>query len=55
MLPENFQAFGYGPRICAGNMVARLQVALFLHHLSTGYKYDHIQYVSLHHLYIDFD
>ncbi|XP_023728348.1 ent-kaurenoic acid oxidase 1 [Lactuca sativa] len=39
MLPENFQAFGYGPRICAGNMVARLQVALFLHHLSTGYKW----------------
>ncbi|KAI3521741.1 hypothetical protein L1887_11213 [Cichorium endivia] len=39
MLPENFQAFGAGPRICAGNMLARLQLALFLHHLSTGYKW----------------
>ncbi|CAH1419018.1 unnamed protein product [Lactuca virosa] len=39
MLPENFQAFGAGPRICVGNMLARLQIAMFLHHLSTGYKW----------------
>nr|KAJ0210007.1 hypothetical protein LSAT_V11C400200540 [Lactuca sativa] len=40
MLPENFQAFGAGPRTCAGNMLARLQLALFLHHISTGYKWE---------------
>ncbi|CAI9281382.1 unnamed protein product [Lactuca saligna] len=40
ILPENFQAFGGGPRICAGNMLARLQVGLFLHHMSTGYKWE---------------
>ncbi|KAI3766806.1 hypothetical protein L2E82_16880 [Cichorium intybus] len=38
-LPENFQAFCVGPRICAGNMLGRLQLALFLHHISTGYKW----------------
>lgn len=43
MLPENFQAFGAGPRICVGNMLARLQIAMFLHHLSTGYKYEVIK------------
>ncbi|CAN0829576.1 Ent-kaurenoic acid oxidase [Linum grandiflorum] len=37
--PGSYQVFGGGSRICAGNMLARIQLALFLHHLSTGYKW----------------
>ncbi|KAJ0982829.1 hypothetical protein J5N97_011084 [Dioscorea zingiberensis] len=33
-----FQGFGGGPRICAGNMLARLQLSVMLHHLSLKYK-----------------
>ncbi|CAI0399243.1 unnamed protein product [Linum tenue] len=38
--PGAYQVFGGGSRICAGNMLARIQVAVFLHHLSTGYKWE---------------
>ncbi|KAL5544344.1 hypothetical protein UlMin_008128 [Ulmus minor] len=38
--PGTFQVFGGGSRICAGNMLARIQLSLFLHHLSTGYKWE---------------
>ncbi|XP_065860878.1 ent-kaurenoic acid oxidase-like [Euphorbia lathyris] len=38
--PGTYQVFGGGVRICAGNMLARLQVALLLHHLSVGYKWE---------------
>ncbi|WCJ19467.1 Cytochrome P450 88A1 [Euphorbia peplus] len=38
--PGTYQVFGGGARICAGNMLARLQVALLLHHLSIGYKWE---------------
>ncbi|KAA8542381.1 hypothetical protein F0562_023483 [Nyssa sinensis] len=38
--PGTYQVFGGGTRICAGNMLARLQLAIFLHHLSVGYKWD---------------
>ncbi|TXG68428.1 hypothetical protein EZV62_003363 [Acer yangbiense] len=38
--PGTYQAFGGGSRICAGNMLARLQIALLLHHLSIGYKWE---------------
>ncbi|KAL4633818.1 hypothetical protein ACB092_04G150400, partial [Castanea dentata] len=38
--PGAFQAFGSGLRTCAGNMFARTQLALFLHHLSVGYKWE---------------
>ncbi|KAK7827619.1 ent-kaurenoic acid oxidase 2 [Quercus suber] len=34
--PGAFQAFGSGLRTCAGNMLARTQLALFLHHLPIG-------------------
>jgi ent-kaurenoic acid hydroxylase len=34
-----YQVFGGGERICAGNMLARLQLTIMLHHLSCGYKY----------------
>ncbi|XP_071736335.1 ent-kaurenoic acid oxidase 2-like [Rutidosis leptorrhynchoides] len=37
--PVTYQPFGGGIRHCVGNMLARLQVALILHHLSTGYKW----------------
>ncbi|KAK1550042.1 hypothetical protein Q3G72_012741 [Acer saccharum] len=38
--PGTYLAFGGGSRICAGNMLARLQIALLLHHLSVGYKWE---------------
>ncbi|EAZ15890.1 hypothetical protein OsJ_31312 [Oryza sativa Japonica Group] len=37
--PGTYQVFGGGERICAGNMLARLQLTIMLHHLSCGYKY----------------
>ncbi|KAK1433748.1 hypothetical protein QVD17_10664 [Tagetes erecta] len=39
MVPGAYQVFGGGMRTCAGNMLARLQLAIFLYHLSTGYKW----------------
>ncbi|KEH17087.1 cytochrome P450 family 90 protein [Medicago truncatula] len=33
-----YQVFGAGQRLCPGNMLARIQLALLLHHLSIGYK-----------------
>ncbi|KAI3874815.1 hypothetical protein MKW98_019388 [Papaver atlanticum] len=38
--PGTFQVFGGGARICAGNMLARVQIAIFLHHLAIGYKWE---------------
>ncbi|KAI5569081.1 hypothetical protein BDE02_12G054700 [Populus trichocarpa] len=38
--PGTYQVFGNGSRICPGNKLARLQLALFLHHLSIGYKWE---------------
>ncbi|KAI9117268.1 hypothetical protein K1719_011434 [Acacia pycnantha] len=38
--PGTYQVFGGGKRICAGNMLARLQLGILLHHLSTGYKWE---------------
>ncbi|XP_059441033.1 ent-kaurenoic acid oxidase 1-like [Corylus avellana] len=38
--PGTYQVFGGGSRICAGNMLARIELALFLHHLSVGYKWE---------------
>ncbi|KAK3030718.1 hypothetical protein RJ639_037215, partial [Escallonia herrerae] len=38
--PEAFLVFGGGSRICAGNMLVRLQLAIFLHHLAIAYKWD---------------
>ncbi|GJN08230.1 hypothetical protein PR202_ga26128 [Eleusine coracana subsp. coracana] len=36
--PGTYQVFGGGHMICAGNMLARLQLTIMLHHLSVGYK-----------------
>ncbi|XP_047331719.1 ent-kaurenoic acid oxidase 1-like [Impatiens glandulifera] len=38
-IPGTNQVFGMGPRTCAGNMLARLQVAIFIHHLAVGYEW----------------
>ncbi|XP_062202216.1 ent-kaurenoic acid oxidase 1-like [Phragmites australis] len=38
--PGTYQVFGGGHRICAGNMLARLQLSIMLHHLSVGYKWE---------------
>ncbi|PQQ08242.1 ent-kaurenoic acid oxidase [Prunus yedoensis var. nudiflora] len=38
--PGTYQVFGGGLRICAGNMLVRFQLAILLHHLSTGYKWE---------------
>ncbi|XP_038703603.1 ent-kaurenoic acid oxidase 2-like isoform X2 [Tripterygium wilfordii] len=35
-----FQVFGLGPRLCPGNTLARMSIAVFLHHLSIGYKWE---------------
>ncbi|KAF6136114.1 hypothetical protein GIB67_043266 [Kingdonia uniflora] len=36
--PGTYQVFGGGTRICAGNNLARLQLAIYLHHLAMGFK-----------------
>ncbi|XP_058762852.1 ent-kaurenoic acid oxidase 2-like [Vicia villosa] len=38
--PGTYQVFGAGQRLCPGNMLARVQLALLLHHLSIGYKWE---------------
>nr|XP_027079659.1 ent-kaurenoic acid oxidase 2-like isoform X2 [Coffea arabica] len=32
--------FGGGPRICPGNMLGRMQIAIFIHHLVVGYRWE---------------
>lgn len=36
--PGSYLAFGGGPRSCPGNMFARLQLGILLHHLVVGYR-----------------
>ncbi|KAI3463998.1 hypothetical protein Pfo_020661 [Paulownia fortunei] len=38
--PGTNLVFGTGPRICAGNMLARVQVGIILHHLVVGYRWE---------------
>ncbi|XP_047966217.1 ent-kaurenoic acid oxidase 2-like isoform X1 [Salvia hispanica] len=35
----SYLVFGGGPRICAGNMFARLQLTIIIHHLVVGYRW----------------
>ncbi|XP_068307564.1 beta-amyrin 11-oxidase-like [Pyrus communis] len=37
--PGTYQVFGGGSRFCAGNLLVKVQLAVFLHHLSKGYKW----------------
>ncbi|KAK1278489.1 Ent-kaurenoic acid oxidase 2 [Acorus gramineus] len=36
--PGTFQVFGGGVRVCAGNMLTRIELIIFLHHLALSYK-----------------
>ncbi|CAI9118472.1 OLC1v1020049C1 [Oldenlandia corymbosa var. corymbosa] len=38
--PGTYLVFGGGKRFCAGNKLARIQVAIFLHYLVLGYRWD---------------
>ncbi|CAN1245624.1 Ent-kaurenoic acid oxidase [Linum grandiflorum] len=38
--PGSYLVFGRGARSCPGNMLTRIQLAVFLHHLSIGYKWE---------------
>ncbi|KAM3207485.1 hypothetical protein ACQJBY_062627 [Aegilops geniculata] len=38
--PGTYQVFGGGSRICPGNMLARMQITIILHHLSIGYEWE---------------
>ncbi|XP_071912228.1 ent-kaurenoic acid oxidase 1-like [Coffea arabica] len=38
--PGTFMVFGGGLKICPGNMLARMQVAIFIHHLVVRYRWE---------------
>nr|XP_027090316.1 3-epi-6-deoxocathasterone 23-monooxygenase CYP90D1-like [Coffea arabica] len=38
--PGTFWAFGGGSRLCPGNMLARMQVAIFIHHFVSGCRWE---------------
>ncbi|PIA27994.1 hypothetical protein AQUCO_07400090v1 [Aquilegia coerulea] len=38
--PGTYQVFGGGARICPGSMLAKMQIAIFIHHLVIGYKWE---------------
>lgn len=37
---QNFMPFGGGPRLCAGSELAKLEMAIFLHHLVLSYDWE---------------
>ncbi|KAF3440800.1 hypothetical protein FNV43_RR19086 [Rhamnella rubrinervis] len=37
---NNFMPFGGGPRLCAGSELAKLEMAVFIHHLVLNYHWD---------------
>ncbi|CAL9198466.1 unnamed protein product [Musa hybrid cultivar] len=37
---NNFMAYGGGPRLCAGSELAKLEMAVFLHHLVLRYRWE---------------
>lgn len=37
---NNFMAYGGGPRLCAGSELAKLELAVFLHHLVLRFRWD---------------
>ncbi|XP_058762845.1 ent-kaurenoic acid oxidase 1-like [Vicia villosa] len=40
LMSGTYQPFGGGPRLCPGNTLARIQLAILLHHLSIGYRWE---------------
>ena len=37
---NNFMPFGGGPRLCAGSELAKLEMAVFIHHLILNYQWE---------------
>lgn len=37
---NNFMPFGGGPRLCAGSELAKLEMAVFVHHLVLNFKWE---------------
>lgn len=37
---NNFLPFGGGPRLCAGSELAKLEMAVFIHHLILNYHWE---------------
>lgn len=37
---NNFMPYGGGPRLCAGSELAKLEMAVFLHHLVLNYTWE---------------
>jgi steroid 22-alpha-hydroxylase len=37
---NNFLPFGGGPRLCAGSELAKLEMAVFIHHLVLNYHWE---------------
>lgn len=37
---NNFMPFGGGPRLCAGSELAKLEMAVFIHHLILNFEWD---------------
>lgn len=40
MTSSHFMPFGGGPRLCAGSELAKLEMAVFIHHLVLNYQWD---------------
>ncbi|KAH7520046.1 hypothetical protein FEM48_Zijuj08G0102300 [Ziziphus jujuba var. spinosa] len=40
MTDKNFMPFGGGPRLCAGSELAKLEMAVFIHHLVLNYHWE---------------
>ncbi|GJV58342.1 cytochrome P450 90B1 [Tanacetum coccineum] len=38
--PNNFMPFGGGPRLCTGSELAKLEMAIFIHHLVLKYHWE---------------
>jgi steroid 22-alpha-hydroxylase len=37
---NNFMPFGGGPRLCAGSELAKLEMAVFIHHIILNYNWN---------------
>ena len=37
---NDFMPYGGGPRLCAGSELAKLEIAVFLHHLILNYRWE---------------
>lgn len=40
MTTNNFMPFGGGPRLCTGSELAKLEMAIFIHHLVLNYQWE---------------